>query len=127
MLFRSELGRSLRPLMRRIDSYTQTVLDEEATAEQTAERQFCMTMVQPARERWLELALVIEDSASSFLWRDTMRDFQQVLERQGAFRTVSVWYLQTSASGAMALYAKRPRSEERRVGKECRSRWSPYH
>ena len=103
-----ELGRSLRPLMRRIDSYTQTVLDEEATAEQTAERQFCMTMVQPARERWVELALVIEDSASSFLWRDTMRDFQQVLERQGAFRTVSVWYLQTSASGAMALYAKRP-------------------
>src|SRR3712207_9566555 len=23
--------------------------------------------------------------------------------------------------------AKDPRSEERRVGKECRSRWSPYH
>ena len=23
--------------------------------------------------------------------------------------------------------AKRRRSEERRVGKECRSRWSPYH
>ena len=22
---------------------------------------------------------------------------------------------------------KLPRSEERRVGKECRSRWSPYH
>ena len=22
---------------------------------------------------------------------------------------------------------KQPRSEERRVGKECRSRWSPYH
>ena len=25
------------------------------------------------------------------------------------------------------LYAKEKRSEERRVGKECRSRWSPYH
>ena len=24
-------------------------------------------------------------------------------------------------------YAKADRSEERRVGKECRSRWSPYH
>ena len=24
-------------------------------------------------------------------------------------------------------YATMPRSEERRVGKECRSRWSPYH
>ena len=23
--------------------------------------------------------------------------------------------------------AMKPRSEERRVGKECRSRWSPYH
>src|SRR6266496_2909228 len=23
--------------------------------------------------------------------------------------------------------SKSPRSEERRVGKECRSRWSPYH
>ena len=25
------------------------------------------------------------------------------------------------------LWKKYPRSEERRVGKECRSRWSPYH
>src|SRR5215471_14655731 len=26
-----------------------------------------------------------------------------------------------------ALVEERARSEERRVGKECRSRWSPYH
>src|SRR2546425_7478854 len=26
-----------------------------------------------------------------------------------------------------ATYGSLPRSEERRVGKECRSRWSPYH
>src|SRR5258706_8611650 len=26
-----------------------------------------------------------------------------------------------------SAYAKVKRSEERRVGKECRSRWSPYH
>ena len=25
------------------------------------------------------------------------------------------------------LIAEKTRSEERRVGKECRSRWSPYH
>ena len=24
-------------------------------------------------------------------------------------------------------YKEKQRSEERRVGKECRSRWSPYH
>ena len=30
---------------------------------------------------------------------------------------------------AASAYAKKSpvRSEERRVGKECRSRWSPYH
>src|SRR5690554_177996 len=29
--------------------------------------------------------------------------------------------------GADFLVVERQRSEERRVGKECRSRWSPYH
>src|SRR3712207_7717248 len=28
---------------------------------------------------------------------------------------------------AVRILAMEPRSEERRVGKECRSRWSPYH
>ena len=30
-------------------------------------------------------------------------------------------------NGVSAVQEKRSRSEERRVGKECRSRWSPYH
>src|SRR5260370_34641317 len=30
-------------------------------------------------------------------------------------------------SGASIMTTKFMRSEERRVGKECRSRWSPYH
>src|SRR2546426_12809695 len=29
--------------------------------------------------------------------------------------------------GAVLGYLEASRSEERRVGKECRSRWSPYH
>ena len=29
--------------------------------------------------------------------------------------------------GAWTRRMRVPRSEERRVGKECRSRWSPYH
>ena len=29
--------------------------------------------------------------------------------------------------GKIRLYRNHNRSEERRVGKECRSRWSPYH
>ena len=30
-------------------------------------------------------------------------------------------------AGAQAVGGIEARSEERRVGKECRSRWSPYH
>ena len=29
--------------------------------------------------------------------------------------------------GAAGMIGSNMRSEERRVGKECRSRWSPYH
>src|SRR5256886_15913443 len=32
-----------------------------------------------------------------------------------------------AATTPAVLAAKEARSEERRVGKECRSRWSPYH
>ena len=38
--------------------------------------------------------------------------FHKVAFGKGSFRKVVSWY---------------DRSEERRVGKECRSRWSPYH
>src|SRR2546422_10760590 len=31
------------------------------------------------------------------------------------------------AEAVLARYRVKGRSEERRVGKECRSRWSPYH
>ena len=30
-------------------------------------------------------------------------------------------------TGDTAVDVSKERSEERRVGKECRSRWSPYH
>mgnify|MGYP002525790399 CR=1 FL=1 len=41
------------------------------------------------------------------------------------------YFIGTSAGGitamALAVQNLNSRSEERRVGKECRSRWSPYH
>src|SRR5256884_3355611 len=44
---------------------------------------------------------------------------------------MSVFYGMFAALGAFWLYffntRSAKRSEERRVGKECRSRWSPYH
>ena len=42
--------------------------------------------------------------------------------REPQLLSLHVWSL-CSATGEAAIV----RSEERRVGKECRSRWSPYH
>ena len=41
--------------------------------------------------------------------------------------TVSVRATYTGANAQTVLNSVIARSEERRVGKECRSRWSPYH
>ena len=41
--------------------------------------------------------------------------------------TVGDVYGQFGSGMVLRLYEDRARSEERRVGKECRSRWSPYH
>src|SRR2546429_4500938 len=42
--------------------------------------------------------------------------------------TADTWLrMQMNYDLARAMKAENKRSEERRVGKECRSRWSPYH
>jgi len=38
-----------------------------------------------------------------------------------------IWYLEVMSLSDEVKSAINVRSEERRVGKECRSRWSPYH
>src|SRR3712207_150391 len=43
------------------------------------------------------------------------------------FLTVNVSPHLLGSAPVQEALATRPRSEERRVGKECRSRWSPYH
>ena len=46
----------------------------------------------------------------------------------GAFGALGADFSSLSNNPAgLALYKRGERSEERRVGKECRSRWSPYH
>src|SRR2546430_17497495 len=45
---------------------------------------------------------------------------------RAAIDTVARWLSPLPRSYA-AIGVQRGRSEERRVGKECRSRWSPYH
>ena len=45
----------------------------------------------------------------------------------GPHGTIRPCVVTRRADGEVANWAFASRSEERRVGKECRSRWSPYH
>ena len=51
------------------------------------------------------------------------------VERNGAGKSTTLRCLLglNHLDGGRALVLDTTRSEERRVGKECRSRWSPYH
>lgn len=106
------IARALRPLMRKVPSRITLVLDEEATAVQIAEKQVWSPVLCPAPERWLELAIVIEDSASLPIWEDTIAEFQQLMERQGAFRDVRTWYLQ-EVNGSVQLAARKKGNDRR--------------
>src|SRR2546428_6974987 len=69
------------------------------------------------------------DVCSSDLIRLPDMDGIQVLERIKALdeqiEVILVTAVKTVRTAVAAM--KLGRSEERRVGKECRSRWSPYH
>ncbi len=104
------LGRSLRPLMRKYPSRNTTVLDEDATANVIAERGVCIPVLKPAPERWLSVALVVEETRSTAIWRENIQDFQTILEQLGAFRDVRTWSLHSASDGALQLFSQRYRS-----------------
>ena len=99
------LSRALRPLMRKVKSQRELLLDEEATAICIAEGGPVAPVMQPALERWLDLDLVIEVSPSTAIWHETILDFQRLLEHQGAFRYMRTWCLQAdSETGVLNLF-----------------------
>ena len=60
---------------------------------------------------------------------DTLRDLQDNIKHSN-IRIIGVPEGEETEKGPEKIFEKIPspgRSEERRVGKECRSRWSPYH
>ena len=93
ILNKLEICRALRPLMRKVPSFTQTIFDEEATVTRIAEKDVWLPVTKPKPERWLDLELVVEESSASFIWQETIDELQQLLETQGAFRNVRVWSL----------------------------------
>ncbi|KYC41698.1 hypothetical protein WA1_16810 [Scytonema hofmannii PCC 7110] len=88
-----KLAQSLRPLMRRVASGREMILDEIATVERTAAEGICIPVFQPEPEPWLDLALVVDESRSMLIWRHTIRELRRLLEHYGIFRDVRTWGL----------------------------------
>ncbi len=92
------ISRALRPFARRIDSDRVETLDEPATVNLSAELSrkeapILMPVMKPAKERWFEIALVVEDVPSMAVWRSTVRELARLLENNGSFRDVRLWHL----------------------------------
>jgi formylglycine-generating enzyme required for sulfatase activity len=97
------LGRALRPLMQKVRSRSTQMLDEVATAEQIAETQTLIPVLQPVQERRWDVAVVVEETRLSDIWQQPIAEFQQVLTHLGAFRDVRIWTMRPGADGALVL------------------------
>ena len=98
------LAKALRPLKRKVDSYTKVDIDEVATAIHIAESNIRIPVLKPTPQRWLDLALVIEQNSNTVIWNQTLAEFQRLLERQGSFRNIRLWGLK-EINGEIQLLA----------------------
>ena len=64
-------------------------------------------------------------------WPSMMKEIWKDKKKYEEYFRIKGWYLSGDTAykdkDGFIWFAGRARSEERRVGKECRSRWSPYH
>ena len=81
-----------------------------------------MASLEPLPEKGTGARLgAIESTLSNPFWITMEEGYRDAAKEYGAAIDVQATATKTDLAG------QRSRSEERRVGKECRSRWSPYH
>ncbi|AFZ01290.1 SAV_2336 N-terminal domain-related protein [Calothrix sp. PCC 6303] len=89
------LARGLKPLMRRVPSGRELVLDEAATIQRIADEGLWIPVIKPTVEPWLDLELVVDEAISMQIWRHTIKELERLLKNYGIFRDVRVWGLIT--------------------------------
>ncbi len=94
------LARALRPLMQPRPVGQGSQLNETATVQKIAEERVWCPVTQPLTEQWLELAIVVDESASMRIWRRTIRELHRLCKHYGVFRDVRLWGLVVRADGA---------------------------
>jgi tetratricopeptide (TPR) repeat protein len=96
---RLPMARALRPFKRRVAARREVWLDAEATAHRAAETDVWMPVFRPRPDRWLDVAVVVDDSRSMVVSGQTVRELVTILTDLGAFRDVRVWRCDTGGPG----------------------------
>ncbi|MBD3006109.1 zinc ribbon domain-containing protein [Streptomyces sp. 5-10] len=102
------IGRALRPLKQHRPSVSKRELDVDATVAALAETGLPDVALRPARERWLDLALVIDDGMSMLLWQRLATEIRAMMERLGAFRVVRTYGLHSRGPAGPPELSARP-------------------
>jgi WD40 repeat protein len=69
------------------------MVDVEATVEATADARRLVVITSPGRERGLDVALVVDSSLVMSVFHGELAEFEALLRRAGAFRSVTRWTL----------------------------------
>lgn len=91
------IARALRPFSRKVSSNVDFALDEAASVQRIAETNIWQPVLQPAKVRWLDVALIVDRSASMVIWQQTITELRQMLAGHGAFRDIRTWSIVTDA------------------------------
>ena len=84
----ARIVRALRPLRTRVAGLTSSVIDEAATVANIADTGLWLPELRPDPARWLDLVLIVDDSASMQVWQRTIAEFRELLTQLGAFRAI---------------------------------------
>ncbi|MFF7366068.1 SAV_2336 N-terminal domain-related protein [Streptomyces sp. NPDC008125] len=96
-------GRALRPLRQLRPDALRTELDVDATVSAIAETGLPDAVLRPARTRWLDLAVLVDDGVSMLLWQRLAGEVRALMERCGAFRDVRLHGLDSRTPGGPRL------------------------
>ena len=72
------------------------------------------------------LACIFEDKKLKLVYRHK-ENVEEIKSVDFDYNCDDTYNIKVSVKGSHVICSVDGRSEERRVGKECRSRWSPYH
>jgi len=119
------MARALRPLRRRMPSHLAILLDEEETVRLATDGDLWVPVLRPAPDRWLDLAIVIDDSPSMVIWRRVTAELRDLMQRMGAFRDIRVWRCDTDLRGGDRLTLRPEAGSPDGAGRDVRELIDP--